>query len=48
METAKWNQMVMDEKTGQRVLIFTGLTNGIIVNPADLGDSDALLELQDN
>jgi hypothetical protein len=41
-------QMEIDESTGMRVLSFVGLMNGIIVNPADLGDNDALRELQDN
>lgn len=46
METANWIQVVTDENTGKRVLAFTGMS-GLYVNPADLGESDALLELQD-
>lgn len=47
-EDKKWMQMGMDENTGLRVLTFTILMNGLFVNPADLGDDDALRELQDN
>lgn len=46
-EDQKWMQMEIDKSTGLRVLNFTTLINGLIVNPADLGDDDALRELQD-
>ena len=48
MEKKYWNLEEIDQNTGMRVLSFVGLMNGILVNPADLGDDDALRELQDN
>lgn len=43
-----WTKVEVDKNTGARVLVFSTLTNGLSVSPADMGDEDALRELQDN
>jgi hypothetical protein len=43
----KWMRMETDKDTGLRVLTFTGMTNGLFVAPSDLGDEDALREIQE-
>lgn len=43
----KWMRMETDKNTGLRVLTFTGMTNGLFVAPSDLGDEDALREIQE-
>jgi len=44
----KWMRMEMDKDTGKRVLVFTAMTNGLFVSPADRGDEDALREIQED
>ena len=43
-----WTRMEIDKNTGTRVLVFSALTNGLQVSPADLGDEDAMRELQED
>ena len=43
----KWSQFVTDKKTGKNIIVFTTLINGISVSPEDLGDEDALREMNE-
>lgn len=47
MEAKKWVTLQTDENTGRRVLVWTNIINGLQVDESDLGDSDAMRELND-
>ena len=39
--------MEVDKNTGMRVLVFGAMTNGLVVSPYDLGDEDAMREINE-